>query len=176
MTQAGIHLETPFAVWKHLNSEGYKIGKSAVYDHAKAGKLRPNAGGDYTEKEIRAYVELAGLKKKAADEKPSDLQARKAEAEVSRLESQAAMFRHKREVAEGKYIERAQHERDLADRARILKASLTNFFRTHVDDIISLAGGDEAAAPRVLSFCEDRLETWLDAYARAGEITMEPPA
>lgn len=176
MANEALELRNPTALWHHLKEQGYRVGRSTIYEHAAQGKLRPNQDGVYTESEIRAYLKIADLPLKSGRRPRADmLQERKARAEVARIEAQARLMTLKRDVMAGEYIKRSVHEQDLADRARLLRASLFNFFRIHVDDLIGLAGGDPARAAEVLAYCEERLEDWLDAYARAGEITVEPP-
>ena len=167
-------LKNPREVLAHLKDQGYKIAQSTVYEHKKLNWLRPNPDGEYTEKEIFAYIKRAGLVKKG-EAKLSTLQARDAAAKVLLREKQAALMETKERVLSGAYISRDQHERDLAERLRVLKNGLLNWGRSHIDELIDLVGGEPATAPEALAMFEDSLLDLLDGYARRGEFTVEPP-
>ncbi|MBI4800325.1 MAG: hypothetical protein HY794_16660 [Desulfarculus sp.] len=165
----------------YLDAAGWKISQSTIYIHAKAGKLRPGPDGSYTLEAVEAYAKK-NLRLKDGSrpkDKASRLQEEKLQAEVERTKEQAKREALKNRILEGTFITRAQYEQDLADRARLLRSDAINFFRTSIDSLIALVGGDPATAAQALAWCEERVEEWLDRYAREGEIrpaAVEPLA
>ncbi len=159
------------AAW--LREQGWKISDSTIYNHHTRNLINPRADGLYHEADLLRYAQNT-LKRKdgAGSEKLEALQERKALAEIERAEVQAAKMRLQQEILEGKYITKEQHEREMAARARLLKADMQNFNRLYVEDLIHLVGGDPAQAPEALAFVERHTERWLNRYAIQGEISL----
>ena len=175
-------LKSQAQVREYLGQMGYKApGRSAMSNHAKAGKLRTSASGEhaglYTEAEIQAYIKLAGLKRLDGSV-DSELRAavrQRQQAETRKIIAQAELAEIRAAESQGRLIPRAQYEADLAARARALKASITAFFRLSIDELVDLVEGDPLKAPEALDFCLDRAAAWFDSYAEAGELSPEPP-
>lgn len=159
------------AAW--LREQGWKISDSTIYNHHTRNLINPRADGLYHEADLLRYAQNT-LKRKdgAGSEKLEALQERKALAEIERAEVQAAKMRLQQEILEGKYITKEQHEREMAARARLLKADVLNFGRLYVEDLIHLVGGDPAQAPEALAIFERQAEQWLNRYAVQGEIRL----
>lgn len=169
----------PSEAQAYLDAAGWKVSRGSIYAHAKAGKLRPGPDGRYSLEAVEAYAKKNLRLKDGSRPKDnaSRLQEEKLKAEVERTKEQAKREALRNQILEGSFITRAQYEQDLADRARLLRSDAINFFRTSIDDLIALVGGDPATAARAMAWCEERVEEWLDRYARAGEIrpaAMEP--
>jgi hypothetical protein len=173
-------------IW--LQDQGYAIGKSKVYADTKYKGAQPpllvaDKNGGFTLEAVQAYIKNADLKRKdgsrASDPDPDAmdrLTERKVIAEVEKLEAQRDSTRLDHDIKKGQYIPRAEHERELASRARALKSGMISFFRRTIDDLVVELGADPDRAAEALAFCLERSKDWFHAYAEAGRITREPPA
>jgi len=168
--------KNPRQVAAFLAEQGWKISENTAYNHRDRGMLRPGKDGVYREAEVMRYA-AANLKRKdgGGSEKLEALQERKVLAEIERAEAQAAKMRLQQEILEGKYIPLEQYQRDLATRARLLKADMQNWARLFVEEFIFLVGGDQAKAPEALALAERQVEDWLHRYASQGEIRLAAP-
>ena len=158
----------------YLDAEGYKVALSTVNLHAKKRLLMPNQDGVYPLSAVEAYIRAAQLKRKDGSEPGADdVLNRKAQLEAQKLAEQLRKLQFANDLEEGRYVLKDQVELDLADRARVLQADLLNFFRTNIDDFLIMVGGNLQAAPQALEWWEERLEDWMDRYAKAGKISLE---
>lgn len=159
-------------VLEYLLDAGWQVGKSALYQHVKDRKLVPGPDGDFSMAAVKAYAK--SYLKLRDGSRPGDaaerLQRAKLEAEIQRTQAQARRETLKTQLMEGQYITKAQHEQDLADRARVFRADLTNFFRRNIDDFLELVEGNKDMAAQALAWWEEQVEDWLDRYARVGEV------
>jgi len=130
-------------VLKYLKKQGYKIGKSKLYNDAAAGWLRVQDDGSILEKDLTRYIKRAGLVKLSAIKKdqPDSLAQLKATHELEKLKEQIAELRFKREVAQGKYIPRDQFEMEIASRLVVLEAGLRHFIQSNLVEWVELAEG-----------------------------------
>lgn len=170
---AGLTFKNQAAVVAFLQGEGWKIQKSALNNHVKGGKLRPRPDGHFDETAVLRYAQKH-LKRAdgTGSESLEALQEKKVRAEIARAEVQAAKMQLQQDILEGKFIKRADHERDLAARARLLKSSLINWVREYVDELIEMLGGDASRAPEALAFSERHVEAFLNRYADQGRIQV----
>lgn len=156
-----------------LHSQGYRISKSTLYRHKDARMIRPAKEGGYPLRNVLKYARLL----KRNDEKTSttkidDLQERKIEAEAAKIEAQARHWTLKTEIAEGKYVEKAALERELAMRAAVFKSDQENFIHAQAGEIVQLVGGDPEKIPDLIEFMLDASATFLDRYAGDGTFTL----
>jgi hypothetical protein len=172
----GLTFKGPNAVAAHLRDEGWKVGKSAVYNHCKEGKLRPGPDGLFHETAVLRYAQKH-LKRAdgAGSQSLEALQEKKVRAEITRAEVQASKMQLQQEILEGKFITRLDHEHALATRARLLKSDLINWARQYVDELIQTVDGDPARAPEALAFTERHIEDWLNRYASQRQIQLAAP-
>ncbi|MFH1034357.1 MAG: hypothetical protein V1806_07610 [Pseudomonadota bacterium] len=168
--------KNPRQVAVFLSGQGWKISENTAYTHRERGLLRPDREGLFSESAVLRYAN-DHLKRKdgAGSEKLDALQERKVLAEIQRAEAQAAKMRLQQEILEGKYIPLEQYQRDLATRARLLKADMLGWVRLAMEEIIFLVGGDPAQAPEALALAERQVEDWLHRYASQGEIRLAAP-
>lgn len=157
-------------VTEYLQRCGYEIKKSAVYNHIREGKLRPDAKGGYSQAAVDKYAKrwLSAGPVAATAPELTDLQEKKLEAEVRKLEAQAEHWRHKTAVEQGLYVELETVERSLAARASILKSDLSNFIRARAEELIAIVDGDPQKAPDMIEIYLESLETALGRYAEEG--------
>ncbi len=135
--------------------------------------IRPAKEGGYPLRNVLKYARLL----KRNDEKTSttkidDLQERKIEAEAAKIEAQARHWTLKTEIAEGKYVEKAALERELAMRAAVFKSDQENFIHAQAGEIVQLVGGDPEKIPDLIEFMLDASATFLDRYAGDGTFTL----
>lgn len=168
--------KNPRQVAAFLAGQGWKVSENTVYNHRTRGLLRSDAQGHFTENAVLRYAN-DHLKRKdgAGSEKLEALQERKVLAEIERVEAQASKMRLQQEILEGKYIPLEQYQRDLATRARLLKADMLGWVRLSMEEIIFMVGGDQAKAPEALALAERQVEDWLHRYASQGEIRLAAP-
>ena len=173
---AGQVFKNPRQVAVFLAGQGWKISENTAYNHRERGLLRPDREGLFSESAVLRYAN-DHLKRKdgAGSEKLEALQERKVLAEIERAEAQAAKMRLQQEILEGKYIPLEQYQRDLATRARLLKADMLGWVRLSMEEIIFLVGGDPSKAPEALALAERQVEDWLHRYASQGEIRLAAP-
>jgi len=168
-------LKTVREVADFLQSAGYSIGKSAVSNHIRDGKLKRDAKGKFPIKAVEKYAaQWLGGHVPTAPAELVDLQEKRLEAEVKKLEEQGEHWRMKNLIANRLYVERARVERDLAARARVLKSDLGNFMRSTADEMVALVAGDPDKIPDLIELYQNRLERWMDRYSREGVDWGEP--
>lgn len=154
-------------VMKKLRREGYKIGKTKLYKDASDGLLRIQADGSVLEKDIDRYVRITGLKKPAeiSDAELQVLQKRKGEMEVEKLTQQVSDLKFRQEIAQGKYIPRAEFEMEVAGRAGALDAGLRHRFMSECRDLVDAVSGDAALVPILQEMLGKMLDEALNEYA-----------
>jgi len=165
-------------VLTYLAGQGFKIKKSALYQHIKEGRLRPGADGAFEAKDVDKYAKLFLRRldgEQAAGRAIEALQARRLRAETAKLESQARHWEIKAKLAAGEVVKRYDVEMRLVSQAVALKASWMNFIRTETPKMIRLCGGDLKVAGEVIYFMEEAAATWLDEFAKWDyEVKYEP--
>ena len=167
-----VRFDNILAVVDHLSGRGWKIAKSAAYNHSKEGKLRPRADGKYYLKDIEKYARafLRRMDQSAAG-CFDDLQEKKLQAETDKLVAQAEHWQIRARAAAGQYVPRDLFEVELAKRAAVLKNDIEYFIRAQALGIIHLVGGSAERAPDLIEWMLDRAEEWLDRYAEEREFT-----
>ena len=162
----------------YLSSRGWKIKKSAAYQHQKDGKLRPQKNGAYRISDVEKYAtnflkRLDGVK---ADELDA-MQQEKLRAEVDKLKAQAEHWTMKAKVFSGSYVEKELFEKELAKRASVFRSDLENFSRTAAAGIIAVVSGDPLKVPDLIEWLLAKVEDFLDRYAEEKEFKAPlPPA
>ena len=163
-------------VLQYLKDSGYKIEKSALSKHVRAGRLKMR-DGVYRLKDVDAFAELhlqsAGTGQTEADKKTAALHERKVRAEILRIEEQAAMDRIKRGAMEGKLIPRDDVELELAGRAVALEAGFDHMVYTRAAEWIELVGGDQTRAEQLIAALMEAKGGWLNQYASPMEFVVE---
>jgi hypothetical protein len=111
-------------VFRHLEGEGYKVSRSTVFDHVRAGKLRSGRTG-FSMEDVQRYAQ-AFLLKKSVEEETDELQRRRlrAQSELLELKARAAARAAKREAEA--WISKDQFILEVCSRASMMKASLQN--------------------------------------------------
>jgi hypothetical protein len=160
----------------YLSARGWKIKKSAAYQHHKDGKIRPQKNGAYRVSDVERYAStflkhLDGAKMDALD----TIQQEKAQAELGKLQAQTKHWELRNEIASGRYVEKDAFERELAKRAIIFRNDLENFCRTEAAGIIEMAEGNAEKLPDVVEYMLDKTNVYLARYAEDKEFQLPAP-
>jgi hypothetical protein len=164
------------AVIRYLEEQGWKISQATLYNHRKAGKLKPNSTGQFPLSVVERYIIEANLHRidgSVAQDEASGVdidRKRRAEAEIS--EYDARIKKIKAETAEGKYIERYEYERSLAQRAALLKSDIDAFIRGTADEMIRLVDGDPEKTPDLIEHMLNQFQRCLGRYAEEREFAV----
>lgn len=159
-------------VLRHLKLKGYDLKQSTLYTARHKAMLIPDKGAGFSLKAVERYTKAAGLMLPGSQ--PLDEIAKnKREAEADLLTQKAATATFKLEVLQGKYIERAEHDRQLVARAMLLKADLLRIPDMYMGEIVEEVDGDQTRTPYAAEILRHRMVEALDRYARAGEIKLE---
>lgn len=157
----------------YLHDAGYKVSRATVYNHRSQGKLVPDQDGGFTVKAVDRYVK--SWLDKVAPVSSLDLakmQDEKKTAEAKKLEAQAKHWEIKTNILEEKYIEKSVYERDLANRAMLLKSDGDNFFRSMAAEIVSMVDGDIELVADLIEFCLKKWESFLGRYSENREFEV----
>ncbi|MDD5414630.1 MAG: hypothetical protein PHH96_07390 [Smithellaceae bacterium] len=160
------------AVVDYLTAHGWKIKKSAAYQHHKDGKLRPQKNGAYRISDVEKYAStfLKRLDGITRDDLGT-IQQEKAKAELDKLRAQTKHWVLRNEIASGRYVEKDAFEWELAKRAIVFRNDLENFCRIEAAGIIALAEGNADKLPDIIEYMLDRTNVFLSRYAEDKEFT-----
>lgn len=174
--EGGDTLPNLLAVVEYLSARGWKVKKSAAYQHHKDGKIRPQKGGAFRIADVEKYAtnflkRLDGVKADLLD----TIQQEKARAEADKLKAQAEHWQIKTAIARGLYVEKDAFERELARRAAVFRSDIEVFIRAQAVGIINLVAGDATRAPDLIVYMLNEAENWLDRYSGEKEFTVPAP-
>jgi len=164
------------AVLSWLQAQGWKISRAGIYKHRAEGKIKKQPDGGYSARDVERYARVH-LKRLSTGKRLrdglDDLQHRKTELEVKKLQIDNARSEHKQQIEEGNYIPKDQFEIEAVSRAAVLDAGLAYLFQSKAGSWVELAGGDPRKTPeliRTLMAAKDKL---LNEYARPREFIVE---
>jgi hypothetical protein len=167
------------AVMQYLQKKGFKVQKSAIYNHKTVGKIRPNKEGKYLRTDVEKYAQ-AHLQ--PADGSPSQkqiltkAQRERAEAETRERIARATNWEVRTAALQQKLVPRELFENELAARAAIFRTDGENFFRGQAPAIVNIVGGDAIKVPELIDFCLNVLEQWLSRYLQKEEFKVDVSA
>lgn len=165
-------------VLDYLRAEGWKIGKSQLYQHRKEGRIRAEADGTYTRRAVDRYAKLFLKRTDGRDRRQDELeelQRAKLRAEKEKTEAQARHWELRTRIERGYYVRRADVEQALAARAVLLRAGYEDFVRGEADRIVAVCEGSPERVPDLIAFLLDAGEEWFDRYADEAEFTAMLP-
>lgn len=159
-----------------LQNTGWKISRAGIYKHRAEGKIKQQPDGTYSAKDVDKYSRTF-LKRKSTSKRLrdgiDDLQHRKTELEVRKLQIDNARNEHRQQVEEGVYIPRDQFEIELVSRAAVLDAGLAHLFQSEAGAWIHLVGGDQRKLPELIGILVAAKDNLLNQYARPQEFVVE---
>ncbi|WP_025322273.1 hypothetical protein [Deferrisoma camini] len=155
-------------VLEYLQREGWKIGKSALYQHRREGRIRQEEDGTYTKRAVDRYARTF-LKRLDGGGKPKDeleaLQRAKLRAEKEKTEAQARHWELRTKIERGYYVKRSEVETALAARAVVLRSGFEDFVRAEADQMVKLVEGNPERAPDLVAYLLEAGEEWFDQYS-----------
>jgi hypothetical protein len=167
------------AVMQYLQKKGYKIQKSAIYNHKTTGKIRPNKEGKYLRADVEKYAQ-AHLQPADGSPSPAKVldkaQKERAAAETRERIARAINWETRTAALQQKLVPRELFENELAARAAIFRTDGENFFRGQAPAIVNIVGGDALKVPELIDFCLNVLEQWLSRYLQQEEFKVDVSA
>jgi hypothetical protein len=167
------------AVAKYLQDKGWKIKKSAVYNHINAGLLRPLPPGGYSTTDIDAYA-LSNLTRgdgrpvTVEDKESADLSLASQRARKEILEEQARMFKNKNRDFEAEWD--AVKGTEIAARLALFGNELETFARSKAPDMINIVQGNLALAPDLIAFFLAAKDMIILKVMQTGDIEVSREA
>lgn len=162
------------AVVEYLHGQGWKISTRTGYNHNKKGLIRSRKDGKYYLTDVDNYAQSGVLQRLDGTRNESlDLDTdRKKRADADNAEAVARINKIKADAAEGRYIERHEFERALAQRAALFKSDIEAFIRGTAEEMVSLASGDPGKVPDLIEHMLDQFERCLGRYAEDREFSV----
>ncbi len=166
-------LSNILAVVDHLSAQGWKVKKSAVYNHRKEGKIRPQPDGSFRIVDVERYAETYLRRKDGSESGKLDkLQQEKLVAEIEKTKAQTEHWVNRARASSTAFIPKERHERDLARRAAVFRSDLETFARSEASDIVSLVVGDAGKIPELVGWLLGRFDVFLASYSEEREFTV----
>jgi hypothetical protein len=163
------------AVLQHLEGAGWKVTKTSLYRHQKEGKILPDAAGRYPKKAVEKYAKTF-LKQlatgKRVTEAQDELQRRKLEKEIARLELGIERDQFALDKDRGLFIPRDQMEIELATRAGVLVAGLKHWVQSKAADWITSVGGDTKRTGELINTMTRDVDEHINLYASSKEYEV----
>jgi hypothetical protein len=164
------------AVLRHLNEQGFKIGRQKLYNDVKAGLLRMRPDGTVPESAVTAYINspMAKLSRPEAIGDPEETERLNKvtweikQAELERIKEDTVGKRRKNLEDAGRLIPRDDLEREVIARALALKAFFAQQFRAKVQELIRSVSGRPAQSENLLLILE-RISD--EAFGRFADMT-----
>lgn len=165
------------AVVDYLHGQGWKISTRTGYNHNKKGLIRPRKDGKYYLSDVNNYAQSGSLQRlDGARIESFDLDTeRKKRADADNAEAVARINTKKAEAIEGRYIERYEFERALAQRTAMFKSDIESFIRGTSEERVSLVAGDPGKVPDLIDHDLDQFERCLGRYAEDREFKVPTP-
>ncbi|OPY78218.1 MAG: hypothetical protein A4E65_02372 [Syntrophorhabdus sp. PtaU1.Bin153] len=170
-------------VIEYLQAQGYKVKKSAVYNHRAKGLIPLSPDGTFLVSAVDTYA-AANLKR--LDGAPSKSPGQLSEADKIALEAaghrrrkekgQADIIEIKAAALRGSLVPRGLLEKELIARLAIFRSDGENFFRGQAPAIVDIVSGDPAKIPQLIAFCLDAYEQHLSRYLQAEEFKVDRAA
>ena len=163
------------AAARWMRENGYKIGKSKLYQDTSSGLLKVEPDGTVTIESVRRYIDHpeAGIREHldtvqaGEDVEVREYHRRAAIAKAEKTELEAARLRFEMERDQKKWIPRDDLEMEVATRAVVFEQGFKNLIRIRLDDWVALVGGNVARAGELRVIINDQVDQLLNQYARA---------
>lgn len=152
---------------EYLFEQGWKISTSSMQRHVKQGLVKPDLpSGGFSRKSILKYagrhLKMRRTLMRLADE---ELQRKKTEAEVFKLNEQGKLAQIKRLSEQGRYLLREDVYLELAARTATLEAGLRHMVHSSAGDWIALVDGNDKKVGDLIRDINGALDALLNEYA-----------
>ncbi|HNS56296.1 MAG TPA: hypothetical protein PKO34_04500 [Smithellaceae bacterium] len=156
-----INLSNVLEVVDYLKAKGFKIEKSAAYQHVKEKRLQREGDGTFSLEKVEKYARqnLKRLDGSNVKKTIENMQERKYQAEVETAEYEARIKKTKAEAIEGKYILREIFEDELTAQALAFRYTIQTFVHANAEEIVGFVGGNVSRIPDLIEFMIDRVDT-----------------
>lgn len=162
----------PAEVAAYLMETGvYRVSRKTVYNHIKAGYLRPGQDGRFSLAAVRKYAEahLPAKKISAGDGGLSDeLIAAKTFRERAVGERAEFLLQKDRK----KFVHVADHTMALAGRWQKLREGLESLAPAAAGDLVELVGGDQEKIGAAMAYLQAEFRAFLAQFAIAREFEV----
>lgn len=152
-----------------LQRQGFKIGKSKLYQDCKHGLLRLQDDGSVFEADLKKYTRKVGLNQlsKTPDADPGELQTKKLKAEIDKLRTQNEILQHQRDEKLRKYVSRTDFEMEFAAKVAILKSGLEHMIYSYGFEWseLILNGNKDSAPQRLIDSMKQNLKKQFNDFA-----------
>jgi hypothetical protein len=162
------------AVVNYLDDKGWKIKKSAAYQHQKEGKIRPRSDGKFGISDVEKYA-ATFLKRQdggKVNKELERLQQERSQAETDKIRAQAEHWMLKTQIAKDTYVEKAALEKELTMRMAVFKSDAENFSHARAGDIIQIVNGDSEKTSDLIEFLLEAFANFFDRYAGNATFTV----
>ena len=161
------------AAANRLRSEGWKIGKSKLYQEARAGRLKVNRDGTVTESELSVYAGRH-LKKQYKVETTAidNLLREEKKAQVALLKTREEKLRFEKELQQGKFLSRDAVLLEWSVKLGLLEAVLKNAARTRAVEWAIAVQGNPDRADTLYGLIAAEVDSVLDQLADLQEIKV----
>lgn len=169
--QESINLRESFGaiadVLEYLKRSGWKITKSSLYRHHQEGRFLAREGA-FRRQDIDRYAKT-WLKKSATGKRQRDgideLQRKKAEGEVKRINLEIKQRELAYEKDLGRMVPREQIEVEMAGRAAVLDAGLRHWVHANAAEWVRTVSGDSKKVGDLILLMGRSLDEHINNYA-----------
>jgi len=154
-------------VLAYLENEGWKIGKTKLYDDFSNQKIKAEKDRSIRLSSVLDYARVNLQKNdgtKGGDAVTLQEEKQREEMLRTRIDRQQRELKYKE--ASGELIRKSDVEGALAKRGIYLKTDFKNIFRSGAVEIIKLVGGDPQKAPALISYGCGLVDEAMDRYTR----------
>lgn len=171
--EAPERIATKVAAVEFVNQQGYMVSRATFTTHVSRGYVKRDDQGGFPIAGLLEYAK-AYLKTRFAGTDPDVINYQqlriKADAENKRI--MAARGELKLKLEQGKLIEKAKHEEDLAARMAFFKRELETFMLRRSGRVVELAQKAEPVLA-ILSWWNEEVAAWLDTWSQGRSFTVE---
>ena len=162
-------------VLRRLLQEGWQVKQATFYYHVNEGKLKPDKDGSFNLKAVEKYAKAHLLRAgEGPKERPeAGAQEKRAEAQAKEKEVDAKIKAITLAKLEGKTLEKAVVEDELAVRARAFRVGLEGFMTQAAAGVLEAMGGGEAQARRLIELCQGDEARLMDVQAHFQGLAPE---
>lgn len=157
-----------------LEGEGWKIGKTKIYDDFNEGRIKAEKDGSFRLSSLLDYARVNLQKKdgtKGAD--AVSLQEQKQQEEMLRIRIDRQQRELKYKQTKGELIPISEVEIELSKRAVFLVTDRKNVWRSNAVEIIRLVSGDPQKAPELIAFGLRLEDEIIGRYSRPMNFNEE---
>ena len=161
----------------YLTAQGYQIKKSSLYNHKKAGLLRPNASGEYDSNELDRYAaaNLTRIKRADGEDDPKqqrleELQQEKFETNNLIAQEQLRLLQRRNTDIDKEISSRVAEE--LVKREGFFKVYLINYFTSEAPNFIETVHGDHQYLPEFIELARHGINTALGNLVQYRNMTV----